>query len=89
MLNPMYNMLTANQAKQLTVQSFTQELEPVELEIKEAAKKGLNVIKLSTGIWHVDKRYSGQMKCLSNIIREHGYKLSYSGVNSEVTEISW
>lgn len=82
-------MITANQAKQLTIQSFNVELESVELEIKEAAKRGWNSIKLSTGIWHVSKRYSEQMNCLFTIIRECGFKISYSGIDSEVTVISW
>lgn len=82
-------MITANRAKQITIQSFASELEDIELEIKEAAKRGLTSIKLSEGLWNDRRRYESQTSNLTRIIKEFGYNINYTGSRNEITEISW
>jgi hypothetical protein len=72
-------MITAYQAKDLSIEAFHQELEAIELEIKEAAKKGLTCIKLG-------EKYLSRSISLCRILREFGYSVQLLG---EVTEISW
>ena len=72
-------MITAQQAKELSIEAFRQDLEAIELEIKEAAKRGSFCIKL--GEKDLSRRIS-----LGRISRELGYNVQFLG---EVTEISW
>ena len=72
-------MITAQQAKELSIEAFRQDLEAIELEIKEAAKNGLTYIKLG-------EKYLTRSITLARILREFGYSVQPLG---EVVEISW
>jgi hypothetical protein len=72
-------MITAQQAKELSIEAFHQDLEAIELEIKEAATGGLTYIKLG-------ERYLSRSITLARILREFGYSVQPLG---EVVEISW
>jgi hypothetical protein len=72
-------MITAQQAKELSIEAFRQDLEAIELEIKEAATRGSICIKLG-------EKYINKSLTLGRILRELGYNVQLLG---EVTEISW
>jgi hypothetical protein len=72
-------MITAQQAKELSIEAFHQDLEAIELEIKEAATRGSTHIKLG-------EKYLSRSITLARILREFGYSVQLLG---EVTEISW
>jgi hypothetical protein len=72
-------MITAQQAKELSIEAFHQDLEAIELEIKAAATRGSICIKLG-------EKYLTRSLTLARILREFGYNVQLLG---EVTEISW
>lgn len=82
-------MLLAKEAWQLTKDSLAQQIIKLETKIKEEASKGLTSVRLQDGVWNSDVRYQPSTITLVRAVMAAGYKISYTGSQDQITEISW